>query len=133
MIGDYLEVDLVSARAETESRMTETLTIGAETFATDQVTGDAVRSVADPVYSDIGQIVFPSTVVSERDTQGQHVATTSPMLKLPTSVGGVVKGHVVRVTASSSDSTLVGRWFRVKSLPQSGQVTAHRYPLEEVT
>ena len=132
-LGYDIAQALPGLRAEAESRMTETLTVGVETFVTDPVTGDAVRSVADPVYSGIGQIKFPSMVVSERDAQGQQVAATSQMLRLPVSVGAVAKGHVVRVTASSSDSTLVGRWFRVKSLPQSGQVTAHRYPLEEVT
>lgn len=115
------------------SRMTETVTVSVESKSTNPSTGDPVRTVSSPVYSGVAQIAFPSLVVSERDVQGQQVAATSPVLKLPVSVGVVLTGHVVRVTASTSDASLVGRWFRVKSPPQSGQVTAHRYPLEEVT
>ena len=38
-----------------------------------------------------------------------------------------------RVTASTVDPSLVGRVFRTKGLPQAGQVTAHRFPVESVT
>lgn len=124
---------LDAGRRMAVSMMTETVTVGTESKATNPATGDPVRTVASPVYSGVAQVKFPSLVVSERDVQGQQVAATSPVLKLPVAVGSVLTGHVVRVTASSSDPTLVGRWFRVKALPQSGQVTAHRYPLEEVT
>jgi hypothetical protein len=37
------------------------------------------------------------------------------------------------VLASSVDPSLVGRKFRVAGNAQAGQVTSHRYPVEEVS
>jgi hypothetical protein len=45
----------------------------------------------------------------------------------------VTVGDMWRCTASTVDASLVGREVRTKGLPQAGQVTAHRYPVEAVS
>jgi len=56
------------------------------------------------------------------------------VLKVPVGAGPEIReGDLVKVTASTADGTLMGRWYRIKAFPQSGQVTAHRYPIEEAS
>lgn len=114
--------------------MTETVEAGQyeESVNTDTLVTE--RTLLTESYSGIGQIKYPSLTVSERNAGGQQVAATSPVLKIPTDSGlDIREGHLVRVTASTIDGSLVGREFRVAAWPQSGQVTAHRYPLEELS
>jgi hypothetical protein len=123
-------------RRFSELRMTETVTVGLYTDGTDPVTGDPTRVLSVTNYSGVGQIKYPSLSVSESDGAGQQVASADVVLKVPVeSAPDVRAGDEVLVSASTADGSLVGRRFRVKAWPQtqSGQVTAHRFPLEELS
>jgi hypothetical protein len=81
-----------------------------------------------------GRIKYPTLTVSERSAVGQTFSTQS--VHAHVAVGAtpnVHADHFVTVTASTADPALVGRTFRVRGNPQAGQVTAHRYPVEEVS
>lgn len=113
-------------------RMTETVEVGAWAERTDTATGNPVRERTRETYTGAAELKFPTLVVTEKSVQGQQAATVDIVMKVPVGAAPLVrKGDLVKVTASTVDGALVGRWFRVKALPQSGKVTAHRYPLEE--
>ena len=121
---------LGSGRSWAGSRFTETFEFFREGSTEDEhgfpVEGEIV------LYSDIpGRLKFPTLTVSDRETGTQLVAVQSVEVHVAVgAVPGVVTDDFVRVTASTSDSSLVGRVFRVAGEPQGGQTTAHRYPVE---
>lgn len=121
------------------ARMTEIVTVGVYVDGTDPATGNPTRVLSVthyPVGDDpgAGQIKYPSLTVSETSGAGQQVASADVVLKVPVGSANAVRpGDEVLVSASSVDGSLVGRRFRVKAWPQSGQVTAHRFPLEELS
>lgn len=132
MIGGVLAL----GRKLTLQRMSETVEVGVMIERTDPNTGNPVRTVTVQHYTGVGEIKYPSQHVSENVTQvGQQQAEASPILKLPAdgSAAAIRAGDGVHVVASKVDGTLVDRWYRVRALPQSGHVTAHRFPLEEVS
>ncbi|MBL5975368.1 MAG: hypothetical protein D3X82_16870 [Candidatus Leucobacter sulfamidivorax] len=132
MIGGILAL----GRKLTLQRMSETVEVGVIVERTDPDTGNPVRTLSVEHYAGVGEIKYPTQHVSENATQvGQQQAEASPLLKVPADGSGAAirAGDGVHVLASKVDGTLVGRWYRVRALPQSGHVTAHRFPLEEVT
>ena len=131
MLGGILKL---GQRLTNAVRMTETVEIGTWTEHTDPTSGEPVRVRTRSSYTGGAEVKFPTLVVGEKPVQGQQVATSDTVLKLPAGVAHQVrKNDLVKVTGSTVDGMLVGRWFRVKSLPQSGKVTAHRFPIEEAT
>jgi hypothetical protein len=81
-----------------------------------------------------GRIKFPTLTVSERSAVGQVFATQQVNVHVAVgSTPDVRVDHFVVVLASSVDPSLVGRKFRVAGNAQAGQVTSHRYPVEEVS
>lgn len=130
-----VESILAQARERTEAtRMTETVEVGTFTEAVDPDTLATTRTLGATVYADKGQVKYPSATVSESTAAGQQVGAVDIILKIPVGAGPNIRaGHLVRVTASTVDASLVTREFRVKAWPQSGQVSAHRYPLEELS
>lgn len=121
------------ARAQAESRMTETFDFY---YVTSNVIPDGEidpQDVETPVHSDIpGRLRFPSLNVSDRESAGQMVGVQDVTVSVAVgATPNVREGHFCRVTASEADVSLVGRVFRVSGSPQAGSVTAHRYPLQE--
>lgn len=122
-------------RAQNESRFTETL----EFFS--RVEGVIPDGQIDPVtvetilYSGVpGQVKSPATQVADREQAGQLVAVQQTIVKVAVGATPNVRtDHFCRVTASIVDTSLVGREFRISGWPQSGQVTSHRYPVEQVS
>lgn len=129
-LGVGLAARLPAFRGQAESRFTETLT--AFTVALDDDTGTETETV---LYSGVaGRLKFPTLTVREREQGAQTPAVQD--VQVHVSVGAtplVVVNTFWRVTASTVDPALVGRVFRTKGSPQQGQVTAHRYPVEEVS
>lgn len=119
-------------RAQATMRFTETLTV----FYTTRVLGsDGLYTDTEvPLYSGVaGQVKFPTLTVSEREQGAQVPAVQDVVIKVATaSTPNVAVNHLWRVTASTADVSLVGRVFRTKGLPQAGQVTSWRYPVEQV-
>lgn len=124
---------LPSLRAQAASRFTETFTAFTVSSVLDEETGARVP-VESVVHSGVpGRLRFNDTQVTEIPQAGQVPVTQG--LTISVAVGatpGVAVNTVWRCTASTSDSSLVGRTWRTKGLPTGGQVTAHRYSVESV-
>lgn len=114
---------------------TETFTFFSETLS------DPPEGQIDPVTVEtpihvgvVGQLKFPSLVVSGVESAGQLVAVQTPVVKVAVgSTPNVREGHFARCTASTVDASLVGRKFLVTGWPQGGQTTSHRYPVSEAS
>ncbi len=119
-------------RAMTESRMTETVEIVADVApVVNHDTLAAERPASATLYTGKAQIVYKSDAVARVDVASRVAAVQTPMLKLPVS-DLLPDRAIVRVTASATDPSLVGREYRISGAPDSGSVTAHRYHLVEV-
>jgi hypothetical protein len=120
-------------RRQAEARFTETF----KAYTVARVLGEdgLYTDTETTVYASVsGRVKYPTLTVSERE-QGNQVPASQDV-EVHVAVGStpdVVVNVLWRVTASTADSDLVGRVFRTKGSPQSGQVTAHRYPVEQVS
>lgn len=122
---------LPGLRAEANSRMTETVTAGVFTDGTDPDTLEPTRVLAVEHYAGIGRIRWGSREVSNANGPSMPVAVQEPYLSVPFGSPLIHEGDEVHC-AASSDPLLVGRKFTVSGSPVAGQVTAYRYPLEEL-
>ena len=121
-------------RSQAESTFTEKVRAGRVTDATDPVTGDPVQTVAEPfVYEGRARVKYPGTAVSESSGTGQVVAEQSVIVKLPVGSPVVPEGSAFVVLTSDVDESLVGRTYQVEGAPAAGMVTAHRYPVTELS
>lgn len=113
--------------------MTETVTVGLFEVGTDPVTLDPTRVLVESYYEGKARIKFPSLNVSTSSDTSQTVNTQQPYLSIPSGSPVIPEGAEVLVTASTVDPLIVGLAFTVEGVPQSGQTTSHRYPLEGVS
>lgn len=124
---------LAMARGQAVARFTETLTAFYKTQILDPETG-LYGDTEVVLYTGVpGRVKFPSLTVFTPEVGAQVPAIQD--VHIHVAVGAcpdVVVGHLWRVTASTADSSLVGREFRTKGLPQAGQVSASRFPVEGV-
>jgi hypothetical protein len=121
-------------RRQAEARFTETFTA----YAVDRVLNESTglfEDTEDVLYASVaGRVKYPTLTVSEREQGAQVPAVQDVEVHVAVGATPNVAVNVLwRCTASTSDSALVGREFRTKGEPQSGQVTAWRYPVERVT
>jgi hypothetical protein len=129
-LGSDTQAALAYLRTEAESRFTETLRFS-RVETVDDVNGVPVESEVT-LYEVPGRVKFTSQVVSPRESGAQLVVVQQRRVDVAVgSTPGVRPGDVVTVTASTVDAGLVGRKFTVDGLPDSGNVTAARYPVSE--
>lgn len=121
---------LAMGRVHANARMTETVVAESVTITSDN-DGNPVRTVTATHYTGSAQVKYPSLVVSEPNAGSAQFAAADVTVKIPSGSPRIPVGAEFRVTASTADALLVARTFRVKGSPQSGQTTAHRYPVEE--
>lgn len=132
-LGWDIAAALPGLRAEAVSRFTETVTFFTVVRGEDPVTLQPI-DVETPVASDV-----PARLRSAaRDPRDVPIAGQEPVvskLTLSVGVGSVRVGPsvFVRVTASTADPGLVGVKVRTTDFPSMGQVTAWRYPVEQVS
>jgi hypothetical protein len=112
--------------------MSETVVVGSFTDGHDDQ-GNPTRVPVVTRYEGPGRIKYESLAVSEQDGAGSPVASQAPFLSLPSSSEMAYEGDEVLVTASSSDALLADRQYRIAGVPQAGQTTSHRFPLEEIS
>jgi hypothetical protein len=121
-------------RRQAEARFTETF--AAYTIERSEPDADGLSTESEvTVYASVaGRVKYPTLTVSEREQGAQVPAVQDVEIHVAVGATPDVTVNVRwRCTASTSDSALVGREFRTKGEPQSGQVTAWRYPVERVT
>ena len=128
---------LAMGQAQANARMTESVTVGimVKSETIDESTGQYPQvfesHYAGPNGDHRARVKFPTLTVSERTPGGQTIAVQDVMLSLPVGFSSAVRiDDIVTVTSSTVDPDLVGRTFRIKGDAQSGQVSAHRFPVE---
>lgn len=127
-------IDLVMARREAAGRLTETFDVFYETKVLNETTGLYADTEVLVHGAVAGQFKYPSLTVRERAQGAQSPAIQDVLIKVVVgSTPNVEVGHFWRCTGSEVDPSLVGRTVRTKGLPQAGQVTTHRYPVEVVS
>lgn len=131
-LGYDIAAHLPGLRAEAVSRFTETVTF----FTVVKGEGENLQPI--DVETVIEADVAARLRSAARDPRDVPIAGQEPVVsKLTLSVGvGTVRvgpSVFVRVTASSSDPGLVGVKVRTTDFPTMGQVTAWRYPVEQVS
>ena len=130
-LGADIAAALPGLRAEAESRMTETVTVGSFRDETDD-SGAPVRVLVEERYTGRGRVRWASREVSNATGPGGPVTVQEPYLSIPFGSPRLFDRDEVLVSGSSADPVLVGRRFNIQGDAQAGQTTAHRYPLTEV-
>lgn len=113
-------------------RMSETVIVGKFRDGIDPDTNDATRVLEQERYTGSGRIRWNSREVSDSQTTGSPVAVQEPYLSVPFGSTRFFTDDEVECTASI-DPLLVGRRFKISGAAGAGQVSAHRYPLEELS
>lgn len=121
---------LAMGRVQANARMTETVRVGVLVEGVDADTLDPTN-LFDVEYDGPARVSWRTYTTQQTDAAGQPTALTTPILHLPSGTLGITVDMRVIVDSSSADDSLAGRTFRIKGLPQSGQTTALRFPLEE--
>lgn len=122
-------------RAQAEARMTETVTItGESSFSTNATTLAVTTTAGSSHYSGAARVRQVTSYASDAESAGQFPATQRLEVHIPVGSGSTVAtGDLVLVSASAADASLVGRKYRVQGVPDGGQVTARRFPVEAVS
>lgn len=124
---------LPGLRAEANSRMTETVTFFTVTRGEDPETLQPVD-----IETSIAEGVSARLRSADRDARAVPIAGQEPIVSkliLSVAVNTIRVGPSVfaRISASSADPGLVGAVVRTLDFPTMGQVTAWRYPVEQVS
>ncbi len=124
---------LAMGRTQAEARMTETIRFYSVTGTV--VNPTTLVSVETTVehYNGPARVHYPVGAVQQTDPGNQFVALQDLSVSIPTSAPAVPVDAIGVVSASIIDASLVARKCRVKGAPAAGQVTAHRYPVEEIS
>lgn len=130
-LGYDIAQALPGLRAEAESRMSETVTVGRFELVRPPGSLETVLTLVETYYTGIARLKFPYASTATKNPVGQQMAETNIVLSVPASTAQMPTGAGVRVDGSSADETLVGRMLRVDGPAQAGQTTAHRYPVVE--
>ena len=123
---------LPGLRAQAESRMSETVTVGVYADGTNPATGDPTRTLVTTRYTGVARIRYAERSVLNAG-QAAVAAVMEPILSIPFGSAECFDGDEVDVTASTDDQLLVGRRFKVQGRARVGQTTAHRYLLQELS
>lgn len=123
---------LAMGRARIGETFTETI-IGGRFVRGTLPDGSVGRTLAEKRYEGRGRVKYTTLVVQDGKAAGELVAAQSVVVKIPADSPLLVKGDEFEVVTSTVDGSLVGRHYRVDGAPQAGQVTAHRYPVTEVS
>lgn len=132
---------LIRGQHMADSRMSETVLVGKFRDGTDPDTKEATRVLveqrypaADDTSPDAGKarIRWGSREVSNSQATGSPVAMQEPYLSVPFGTARFFTDDEVECSASP-DPLLVGRRFKISGAAAAGQVSAYRYPLEELS
>lgn len=131
MLGHDIANALPVLRAEAESRMWENVTVGLFEDGTDETTGDPVRTLVTARYMGKARIRWGSREVTNANAPGMPMTVQEPYLSVPFGTARFFDDDEVLVN-SSPDPILPGRFFRIQGDAIAGQVSAYRYPMEEL-
>lgn len=111
--------------------MRDTVQVGVFEEDADEITGDPIRVLVTERYTGKARIRWGSREVTNGMSPSMPVTVQEPYLSVPFGTARFFDDDEVLCTASD-DPLLVGRMFRVQGAAAAGQVTAYRYPLEDL-
>lgn len=123
---------LIRGQHMADSRMSETVLVGKFRDGTDPDTKEATRVLETERYTGKARIRWGSREVSNSQATGSPVAMQEPYLSVPFGTARFFTNDEVECSASP-DPLLVGRRFKLSGAAAAGQVSAYRYPLEELS
>lgn len=133
-LGSDIEAALPGLRAEAESRMKETVTVGSFTDSTDPDTMQPVRTIVTERYTGKARLRYGSLTAASTATGSDQIAqpivVQTPYLSVPWGTPRLFEGDEVRVD-DSQNPLLPGRTYQVAG--NGVGETAHRYPLTELS
>lgn len=130
-LGHDIARELPGLRAQAESRMRDKVQVGIYRDGTDETTGDPMRVLVTERYDGKARIRWGSREVTNTNAPAMPVTVQEPYLSVPFGTARFFDGDEV-LCVGSDDPILIDRVFRVQGDATAGQVTAHRYPLEEL-
>ena len=130
-LGSDIEGALPGLRAEAESRMKETVQVGRFRDGVDEESGDPTWVLVTERYTGKARIRLGSREVTNANAPSMPITVQEPYLSVPFGTPRFFDNDEVLIV-SSDDPILTSRRFRVQGNAVAGQVTAHRYPLEEL-
>jgi predicted amidohydrolase YtcJ len=131
-LGYDIASQLPYLRSQAAGRFTETFKVYTVTKSEPDADGVVVETEVTVYPAVTGRWKSATMNVSEREQGSQVPAVQDTHIHVAVGATPLVGVNTLwRVTASTADPSLVGREARTKGLPQAGQVTAHRYPVEE--
>lgn len=132
-LGYDISGALPDLRRQAESRFTEVFDFFTSVEGAPETGSFEPVRTETPVRSGVrGRLKFTNTM--GRDIEAASQFPVIQRLEVHVAVGSVDvrPGVFVRVRSSDADTGLVGRVFRVAERSTAGQVTAWRYPVEDV-
>lgn len=128
-------MSLESARARTETRMTDACTVRRQSptgTTYDDSTGNTTPTWT-ALYAGPCRMKQPSASASGSQVGEASVLLQQPELHLPMSADLLRSGDEVTITASVNDPGSVGRVLIVRAIPAYSNATARRYGVLERT
>jgi len=126
-----VRLPVAAGRRMAETRFTESLRFFTMVEGTDPDTLEPT-TVETVIGTVPGRVKVTAVQGRDAESAGQYPVVSHREVHVAVGAVEAVPGVFVRVVSSSVDAGLVGRVFRVSDRPSMGQVTAWRYPVEEV-
>lgn len=126
-----MRLPVAAGRRMAEARFTESLRFFTMVEGTDPETLEPT-TVETVIGTVPGRVKVTAVQGRDAESGGQYPVVSHREVHVAVGAVEAVPGVFVRVVSSSVDAGLVGRVFRVADRPSMGQVTAWRYPVEEV-
>ena len=125
---------LSMGRGVAESLMTDTVRIFRRTLGSIGEDGNPTVTDTDVWEGPCRLVLRAGSSVRDVDAQSQLLAVQSPRLDVPIAgTGGVKNGDLFEITASDTDSSLVGLSGVVAGMFPQSYATARRLPVEVVS
>lgn len=132
-LGAELTAQLLESRADAESLMLDTCTIGIlGDPVTDPVT-DVVTTPLDPLFTGRAKVQTWEAQESNPEAGGATMTVQRYAVHIPVGSYAPKVGHVVEITAAALDPHLAGRRYRIVALLHKTMATAYRLGVEEVS
>ena len=126
MLSDAITAALPGLRAEAESRMSSTCTIGdVGEPVTDPETGEVTFPVLNAAYEGMCRVRPATLQAQSRQMGGDETFVSDLMVSVPLSATGIRKGMTVLIE-SSPDPDLVGVRAEIQDLGRGDSLTARR-------
>ena len=130
-LGTELTAQLLESRADAESLMRDTCTIGTLGDPdTDPDTGAVIIPLEGVVYTGRCKVKAPQRANQPNEVGGGMVTVTPGEVHIPADGPDLEVGQVVDMTASQLSPTLVGDRYRIIGPFDGTFITARRYPVE---